>query len=300
MKPRSIKYYFREAFSGLIKNRLMTIASIATVAACVFIMACSYCMVDNLRYMLHQMEDSIGIAVFLKGDMTGQEVEKLKETISAIDHVKEVKYVSPDDALDELKKEWGTEEGILEGFDGENNPLSNSFEISLDNIENQADVLAKLQKLEGIDNIRHAQTETEVLLKLNKMIKITGVLVIAILAAISIVIIFNTIKISVYTRRNEITIMKYVGATDWFIRWPFIIEGILIGFVGSVIPIGIAWPLYGKSVDLIYTYIPLIRNIATFKLGIEIFSKLFPIALLFGILLGVAGSVSSIRKYLKA
>lgn len=300
MKPRSIKYYFKEAFSGLIKNRLMTIASIATVAACVFIMACSYCMVDNLRYMLHQMEDSIGIAVFLKGDMTGQEVEKLKETISAIDHVKEVKYVSPDDALDELKRQWGTEEGILEGFDGENNPLSNSFEISLDSIESQADVLAKLQELEGIDNIRHAQTETEVLLKLNKMIKVTGVLVIAILAAISIVIIFNTIKISVYTRRNEITIMKYVGATDWFIRWPFIIEGILIGFVGSVIPIGIAWPLYGKSIDLIYTYIPLIRNIATFKLGIEIFSKLFPIALIFGILLGVAGSVSSIRKYLKA
>ncbi len=299
MKPSSIKYYFREAFSGLVKNRLMTIASIATVAACVFIMACSFCMVDNLRYVLHQMEDSIGIAVFLKGDMTGQEVEKLKDTISAIDHVREVKYVSPDDALDELKKEWGAEEGVLDGFDGENNPLSNSFEISLDAIENQANVLAQLQKLEGIDNIRHAQTETEVLLKLNKIIKITGVLVITILATISIVIIFNTIKISVYTRRNEITIMKYVGATDWFIRWPFIIEGILIGFVGSIIPIAVAWPMYGKFIDLIYTYIPLIKNIATFKLGIEIFSILFPIAILFGILLGVIGSVSSIRKYLK-
>ncbi len=299
MRPSSIRYYFKEGFTGLLKNRLMTIASIATVAACIFIMAFSYCMVNNLHYVLRQMEDSIGIAVFLKGEISGEEVENLKKSIASIDHVSDVQYVSPDDALDELKKEWDAEDGVLDGFEGENNPLSNSFKISLDGIEYQSSVLSELEKLDGINNIRHAQSETEVLLKLNKIIQITGILVIAILGIISVVIIMNTIKISVFTRRNEINIMKFVGATDWFIRWPFIIEGVLIGLIGAIIPIAIAWPAYGKAINMIYTYFPIIKNLATFRLGAEIFSVLLPIALVFGILLGTVGSVTSIRKYLK-
>ena len=175
MRPSSIRYYFKEGFTGLLKNRLMTIASIATVAACIFIMAFSYCMVNNLHYVLRQMEDSIGIAVFLKGEMSGEEVENLKKSIASIDHVDDVQYVSPDDALDELKKEWDAEDGILDGFEGENNPLSNSFKISLEGIEYQSGVLSQLEKLEGINKIRHAQSETEVLLKLNKIIQIMGI-----------------------------------------------------------------------------------------------------------------------------
>lgn len=299
MRPSSIKYYFREGFTGMLKNRLMTIASVATVAACIFIMACSYCMVNNLQFMLRQMEDSIGIAVFLKGDLTGAEVENLKEDISKIEYVTDVQYVSPDDALDEMKKTWDADDGILDGFDGENNPLSNSFKISVEGIEYQKSVLAKLGEIEGIDNIRNAQSETEVLMKLNKIIQITGVLVILILGIISVVIIMNTIKISVYTRRNEINIMKFVGATDWFIRWPFVIEGVLIGFIGAAIPIAIAWPAYGKVVTMVYTYFPVIKNLATFRLSGEIFAVLLPVALLFGIMLGVIGSVTSIRKHLK-
>lgn len=249
--------------------------------------------------MLRQMEDSIGIAVFLKGDLTGAEVESLKDDISNIKYVTDVQYVSPDDALDEMKKTWDADDGILDGFDGENNPLSNSFKISVEGIEYQKDVLAELGKIEGIDNIRNAQSETEVLMKLNKIIQITGVLVILILGIISVVIIMNTIKISVYTRRNEINIMKFVGATDWFIRWPFVIEGVLIGFIGAAIPIAIAWPAYGRVVTMVYTYFPVIKNLATFRLSGEIFAVLLPVALLFGIMLGVIGSVTSIRKHLK-
>lgn len=299
MKPSSIRYYFKEAFTGLLKNRLMTIASIATVAACIFIMAFSYCMVNNLNYVLHQMEDSIGIAVFLKGEVSGEEVEKLKKDISSIDHVSDVQYVSPDDALDELKKEWDAEDGILDGFEKENNPLSNSFKITLDGIEYQSSVLAELEKMDGINKIRHAQSETEVLLKLNKIIQVMGILIIIILGIISVFIIMNTIKISVFTRKNEINIMKFVGATDWFIRWPFLIEGVLIGLFGAIIPIAIAWPTYEKVVDMIYTYFPVIKNLAKFRLSSEIFSVLLPVALIFGILLGTVGSVTSIRKYLK-
>lgn len=299
MKFSSIKYYFKEAFSGLLKNRLMTAASIATVAACIFIVTFSYCIISNLQYVLTQLEDSIGIAVFLNDDLSAEEINNINEQISAIDHVSQVIYISPDDALKELKKEWDEDGDILDGFDSETNPLSKSFEISLDGIEYQKDVLSKLQDMEGVRNIKHAQSETEILMKVNKGLSIVGIVVITILGIISVVIIMNTIKISVYTRRNEINIMKFVGATDWFIRWPFIIEGMLIGTIGSAIPMAVSWPIYGKAIEMIYNYVPIFKNMVKFKFSIDIFSVLLPVSLVAGILLGVIGSVSSIRKHLK-
>lgn len=298
MRPSSIRYYFKEGFTGLLKNRLMTVASIATVAACIFIIALSCCLIGNLSSVLDQIEDTIGIAVFLEDDLDSEEINKISDELKAIPHVTMVTYISPEEALDGLKEEWEADD-ILDGLDGENNPLSNSFEVSLEGIEYQTDVLKGIEGVAGIRNVRHAQTETEILLKLNKVFSIVGVAIVAVLAAISVVIIMNTIKISVYTRRTEINIMKYVGATDWFIRWPFIIEGVLIGLLGASIPMAVSWPLYTKIVQLIYQYFPVVQNIATLLDGYVIFSKLIPISLIVGALLGMFGSVSSIRKHLR-
>lgn len=279
----------------------MTIASIATVAACILIMSFSFCMVNNLQYMLAQLEDDIGIAAFMPNNVTAEQVETVKKEIEAVEHVTEVEYVSPDAALEDLKKELDADD-ILAGLEGENNPLSNSFNISVDDIKNQQSVLQQLNGLKekgDLENIKDAHSETEVLIKLNTIISIIGIVVIAILVIISVVIIVNTIKISVFTRKTEINIMKYVGATDWFIRWPFIIEGVLIGLIGALIPMLIAWPAYAKSVTMIYDFFPIIQNMVTFRDSTEIFSILLPFSLLFGILLGVIGSVTSIRKHLK-
>ena len=301
MKPSSIRYYFREGFSGLLKNRLMTVASMATVAACILIMSFSYCMVNNLQYMLQQLEDDIGIAAFMPSSATAEQVETVKAEIEAIEHVTDVEYVSPDAALEDLKQQLDADD-ILAGLEGENNPLSNSFNISIDDINNQQPVLESLNVMKAngeLENIKDAHSETEVLVKVNTIITVIGVLVIAILVVISVVIIVNTIKISVFTRKTEINIMKYVGATDWFIRWPFIIEGVLIGLIGALIPMVIAWPCYAQSVNMIYEYFPIIKNMVTFRQSSEIFSILLPSSLAFGILLGVVGSVTSIRKHLK-
>ena len=130
MKPSSIRYYFKESFSGLLKNRLMTVASMATVAACILIMSFSYCMVNNLQYMLAQLEDDIGIATFMPSNATAEQVESVKKEIESIEHVTEVEYVSPDAALEDLKKELDADD-ILAGLEGENNPLSNSFNVSI-------------------------------------------------------------------------------------------------------------------------------------------------------------------------
>ena len=297
MKFRSIKYFFSEAFGGVIRNRLMSIASIGTVAACIFMIAISYCALTNVNYMLAQIEESIGIAVFLEDDVNSDKVLGINDALVAIDHVENVSYISPEEALHDLKESWNAEE-ILSGFDESNNPLSSSFEVSLDDISYQEEVVDKIEQIDGVRNIRSSETETQFLVKINNFLSIFGSALIIVLAAISVVIITNTIKLSVFTRRTEISIMKYVGATDWFIRWPFVIEGIIIGIVGAAIPIIIAWPLYNKLVDVIYAQIPMVQNLVSFKFGIDIFSVLLPFALLFGALLGVIGSTISLRKHL--
>ena len=298
MKPSTIKYFFRESFSGLKKNMLMTMASVVAVAACISILSFSYCVGSNLQYMLDQMEDSIGISVFLKGDLTGEEIENMKKEISKIDHVENVMYISPADALHDLKQDWGADEDIFVGLDEANNPLSHSFQISLDKIENQNGVLTALENVDGIDNVRHGQTETELLMKANRIFSIASIVVMLLLGAISVMIIMNTIRISVVNRRIEINIMKYVGATDWFIRWPFIIEGIIIGVVGALIPLIIGFPVYASVTSAIFSYLPMITFVQ-FKLTGDVFGFLIPFGIVFGIALGVIGSVTSIRKHLR-
>ena len=206
--------------------------------------------------MLNQMEDSIGISVFLSGELTGTEIEQMKNNIGMIEHVEDVRYISPNDALETLKQDWGAEEDIFEGLDSENNPLSHSFQISMEGIKYQADILKALESVEGIDNVRHGQTETEVLMKANRIFNISSALIMLVLGVISVMIIMNTIRISVVNRRVEINIMKYVGATDWFIRWPFVIEGVMIGMIGAVIPLLLGFPIYAKVTGMIFEYLP--------------------------------------------
>ncbi len=260
MRPSTIRYFLKEGFSGLKKNLLMTVASIIAVAACISIMSFSYCVVSNLQYMLDQMEDSIGISVFLKGNLTSEDIENMKTTISGLDHVTNVTYISPADALDQLKDQWGADEDIFIGLDDTNNPLSHSFQVELDQIESQDAVLAELQKIEGVDKVEYGQSLSEMLMSVSNVFQVAGILVMLVLGVISVMIIINTIRISVMNRRVEINIMKYVGATDWFIRWPFIIEGIIIGLIGAVLPMLVGMPMYGKTVSLFYNHIPFVET----------------------------------------
>ena len=299
MRPSTIRYFLKEGFSGLKKNLLMTVASIIAVAACISIMSFSYCVVSNLQYMLDQMEDSIGISVFLKGDLTREDIENMKTTISGLDHVTNVTYISPADALDQLKEQWGADEDIFIGLDDTNNPLSHSFQVELDQIESQDAVLAELQKIEGVDKVEYGQSLSEMLMSVSNVFQVAGILVMLVLGVISVMIIINTIRISVMNRRVEINIMKYVGATDWFIRWPFIIEGIIIGLIGAILPMLVGMPMYGKTVSLFYNHIPFVENFVRFRVVGDVFSFVLPAALIFGILLGVVGSVTSIRKHLQ-
>ena len=152
---------------------------------------------------------------------------------------------------------------------------------------------------QGIESIRHAQQLTDTLMAIDAIFKIVSVVIIAILAIISIGIIMNTIKLTVFIRKNEIGIMKYVGATDWFIRWPFIVEGVIIGLIGAAIPSVISWLSYDRIVDYFNTHISVLNTLMSLKSGSEIFIVTIPVALLVGALLGAVGSITSVRKHLR-
>ena len=386
MKIRSAKYHLKQGAKSITKNGLMSVASIASVAACGFILIISLCIAINLDRALEKVEESIGVSLYLGDSVTDEEIQGLFEKLQNIPNVTAVNYMSKQDALDWAKNEWQDEQDILAGLE-EDNPFPRSFELSINGAKNQKQVIKDVTNLQqefeiqlvesrkqeqeeikdiienplsqettanqaeqstqattasqstqatqtttvnqseqstqasdndkesqseetsinigdkdyeyiGIEKIRHSQKESDILLAVNNTVRISSIIIILILAIISVTIIVNTIKLTVYVRKTEINIMKYVGATDWFIRWPFVIEGIIIGIIGSIIPIVICIFGYSKVTSLMYEKMSFIRNYVEFKDTLSMFLAIAPVTVVLGILLGVIGSVNSIKKHL--
>ena len=298
MKFRTLGYYLNVAVRNLIKNRLMSVASVLTVASCIFIVSVFYCLAANLDYLLKQMESNIGITVFVDDALDPEAAMDLLDKIVAIPHVLSAEYVSPEKALVEVQVILDDPEAI-EGLE-QDNPFRRSFNILIDDIQYQEDVVQVLVEMEsaGVARIRYSQAMAEITLTISGVVRVVSMILILMLGIISIVIIFNTIRITVNARRTEINIMKYVGATDWFIRWPFVFEGLLIGLAGGIIPAALCWLGYNRVIGMIREGLPIISFIQ-FRPGFEIFSYLIPFALLLGILIGTVGSLLSVRRHLK-
>ncbi len=299
MKFRTLKYFIKESFRSLIKNRLMSIASIMTLAVCIFIIVLSYCITVNISYTLEKVESNIGVSAFIEDKLEYDKINILLRKIQEIPHITNIEYIPPEEALERMKEELGDDDGILDGY-ADDNPLSASFNITIDKAENQKVVVSELEKLKqyGLRKVNHALTLTDALINLDNAISIISITLIFILCIISIVLISNTIKLAVYIRKVEINIMKYVGATNGFIRWPFIIEGAVIGLIGSVLPIIVCILGYEPIVNKISSF-PIIEQIIAFKPSNEIFYKIVPLVIIVGIIIGTFGSIFSIRKHLK-
>ena len=296
MSFRRSRYFFGEAFRGLIRNRLMSIASILTVASCLLVVSVFYTLAANIDFFLQQLEGNIGMAVFIDNDVSYDDMRIIHEQLLAIEHVTSVGYVSHEDAFLEVIARH-EDPSILEGIPPETFPRSFNIEISdlryHDVVTSEIEGLVHL----GIERIRQDQNIAHMVIAVSNMIRWVSAGLILILASISIIIITNTIRITVNARQTEINIMKYVGATDWFIRWPFLIEGILIGIIGSIIPVILVWTGYAQVIRMAYEGLPLIEFIE-FRPGREIFVFLFPFVICLGAVIGTIGSGTSIRRHL--
>ncbi|MCL2189892.1 MAG: permease-like cell division protein FtsX [Defluviitaleaceae bacterium] len=296
MKPRTFRHFISEAFRSLVRNRLMSFASILTVASCIFIVSLFYMLAANIDFFLMQLEDSLQIMVFVDEDLPPGAIGPLHDRIRVMPQVANTIFVHRDDALEDLVE---TLDGGLEriGALRANNPLRHSFIIELRDLRYHDELIRIFNDMPEIGRVGDFGAAADIMITIRDVVQVASLLLILILAAIAIVLIMNTIRITVSTRQVEIGIMKYVGATDWFIRWPFVIEGLLIGFFGGLIPAVLARLGYEGVISRI-AGVPWL-NFIEFMPGEAIFMYVMPLAIGLGVLIGLIGSLVSVRRYLK-
>lgn len=295
LKIRTIKYLIKEGIAGIWENRLMSFAATGTIVLCLIILGLSYSIAANVDYLLKQVESTIGITAYIDTTLKQPEITALKNKIEAIPHVTTVTYISKDEALASFSEDQSIK-NIMDQFK-EDNPLPASFEIHMDELENQESIVKTLEQYIELE-LSYFQTETPMLVQIGKSIRLISVVVIGCLTLVGILLMSNTIKLTVYIRRREINIMKYIGATDWFIRCPFIVEGIAIGLLGAVIPIFVILGAYKWFTQTIYASFSLIMESVKLQETSVILANFIPMSLIIGISIGVIGSGIAIRKHL--
>jgi len=301
MSIRTILYSLTQGVSNLFKNRLMTIASISTIMASLFVISIFYTMVVNLNYILDEFEHNIGIAVYFNKDVSENEILTLKNQLEAREEVYKVTYISEKKAWETFSKDYfkGREE-LLAGFEGDN-PLRGaaSLQVLFSDISKQSFLVDLLEKEDIVRHVKEAAKVTEIVQNVNQLITYVSAALVIILGVISLFIIANTIRLAISLREREITIMRYIGAKTSLIRGPFIVEGVIIGLIGGLIPVIAIYYMYDNIVLNLTTQFYLLRDFLVFIPVEQLMSQLFPVSLLVGALLGYLGSRMTVGRYLK-
>ncbi len=303
MTIRNFNYFLKQASISIIKNRLMSVTSIITVFSSVLILSIAFAIGININNFISNMEQSFSFIAFINDDVT-PEVSKAKyNELKAMDEVREVEYTNSDQALEEFSATLGegSNADIIEGLK-EDNPLPSSFTVYVNDAEQMGEVIKVLESDVGegktFSSVKHAQAQLQVLTQVKHAVTLLSIGLVSVLGFIAVIIIMNTIKIAVTSRRIEINIMKYIGATDWFIRWPFIFEGIFIGVIGSFVAVIATVILYSQAVKWLSELMAYVVGSLQFLSATEVAFTILPVALIAGVLLGVIGSVSSLRAHL--
>ena len=237
MKYNILGYLIGEGFGNVFKNKKSTGASLMIMCATMIIFGIFLILGENINHFVEEVESAQGIQVFIENDATEEQAEQLGENIRKINGVSTIEYVSKEEALEQMKERFGDQQDLLEGYEGENNIFTASYVVTLTDLTLSQTVQDQILTLENVKKIESKDETVTTLINLANGIKIVTGVILVLLIVISIFIIANTIKLTVHARRKEISIMKYVGATNGFIRWPFIVEGMIIGIIASAISI---------------------------------------------------------------
>lgn len=294
IKLSTIEYYIKEVYTSFKRNIWMTLASVFTVVLSLFILGFFSIVVLNLNKMADTLESQVQISVYLKDKLSQEEIDDTKNKLSKIDGVQEIKFTSKDDAMTTFKERLGDQKYLLDALD-DNNPLPDSFSLTVKTPEQVKNIAQVASELDTVETATYSQDIINHLFNLTHLIRLIGVALIILLTGAALFIISNTIRLTVFARRREIAIMKYVGATDWFIRWPFLLEGIFLGFMGG----GIA----AICLRIIYEQITMeIYNAMAFFPLIPMhpfIDYITLIILISGIFIGALGSTISLKRFLK-
>lgn len=290
----------KQGVKNIGRNKMFSLASIATMSACIFMFGLFFSIIVNFQNIVKSAEEGVAITVFFDEKIDETRVKEIGEEIKARPEVSEVKYTSGEEAWADFQKKYLGESAYLaEGF--ADNPLVNSdnYQVFMKEVEGQKDLVKYVEGLDGVRLVRKSDTVAKTLSGVNKLILYVSAAIIVILLAVSIFLISNTVTMGISIRREEIAIMKYIGATDAFVRMPFVIEGLLIGFLGAIIPLTALFFLYEKAIRYILMKFQMLNNLLTFLPVTEVYRTLLPIGIALGIGIGFVGSFFTIRKHLK-
>lgn len=302
MKIRTWCSFLKQGVKNAFGNKTMSVASIVAITAALCVLGVVMLIVLNLNYLMDDLESKLEVTVFLEKDVKDSDIKSIEKTIKSWEGVNEIEFVSKASALTKWKEELGDKAYLLDGYEGEENPLPDSFVIEIEKPEYTENIALKAQKLPRVMKVNYSKEVAEGLGKVVRTVRLVGLILVLVLAVIAAIIINNTVRLTVYSRRREINIMKYIGATDWYIRWPFIIEGFTIGVTGSLIAIAVIIPLYKYALGKFagqHMAEGFFVNI--FKL-LPVDAVIYDVLLVFilvGVSVGVIGSIMSIRKHLK-
>lgn len=281
---------------------MFSLASIATMSACIFLFGLFFSIVINFRYIVKNVEEGVAITVLFEENTDQATINAIGEQIKRFDGVTKCDYISAEESWEEFSKGYfgeGAEE--FAGAFENDNPLANSssYAVYVDEIEKQDDLVEYIKGLEGVREVNQVKGATATLSNFNTLVTYISIAIILILLCVAVFLISNTVAIGISIRKEEIGIMKLIGATNFFVRAPFLIEGMIIGLIGSAIPLGLLYVLYDKVVTYILTKFSMLNNVMQFMNIGQVFEVLIPIGLVLGMGIGLFGSIITIRKHLK-
>lgn len=298
MKHSIFGYLLGEGFRNVFHNKKSSGASLAIMCATMLIFGLFFMIIENLNNAVETLETQQGIQVFIQKTATDAQMEQIGEQIQAIDGVNKVTFVSKEDALNQTKEKLKDKQALIAGWD-ESNPFKASYLVTLTDLKLSSQVQDEIKKIDNIDSIQSRDETINGLVAIANGVRIVSAVILTLLVLISIFIIGNTIKLTVHARRKEISIMKYVGATNSFIRWPFLVEGVIIGIISGLLSVAIIGGAYtGIANQLANTSFLQMANWKLLNFS-DMFNLILVVYLGLGIGIGILGSTISMRKYLQ-
>ena len=296
MRINTLFYCLWQGFKNIFRNKWFTLASVATISACLFLFGLLYSILTNFEHIVKNAEQKMTVSAMLELGLSDDRINEIRMAISRRDEVKEVEFVSAEDTWQQFasEHEWDTSlftENPLEDCD--------HFNIYMKDVSMQPTLVAYLETIEGVDHVNQSALTAKTLTGVNAIISFVSVGIVVILFFVSIFLISNTVTIGIQVRKEEIQIMKYIGATDFFVRSPFVIEGMLIGLIGAAIPLALIYLLYNVVMEYILERFAMLSHLLNFLTVEQIFNVLIPISLGIGVGIGFFGSITTVRKHLR-
>ena len=301
MKISTFTYNFRQGLINIWRNKMFSLASIATMTACIFLFGTFYSLAVNFSSMVQSAEEGVAVTVFFNEGTTDDRIASIGAEIQNRPEVASVKFVSAEEAWQSFKQDYfeGNEEAAA-SFE-EDNPLANdaNYEVYLEDVSMQETLVDYLEGIDGVREVKQSELAAEVLTDFNNLLTLVFIAIIVVLIAVAVFLISNTVTVGISVRKEEIAIMKLIGAKDTFVRAPFIVEGIAIGFIGSAIPLALLYFLYGRIVTYVSEKFAVLSSMMEFVPVDEVFQILIPVSLVLGVGIGFVGSRFTLKRHLK-